>query len=227
MSHCISAVIDQNEYSESAITEKFLDTFQLLSAKQKKIWQILQWYAVNYRNVFPSQKTIAEKAECCRDTVIQALKVFEKNGWIYSRWRCFRSKVYYLMDYLLKFDTKSNETFRRNPTANPTAIPTANPTLYSNTYSSSCNVRLTSQESESGTVHHTQDEKEQILSKMGITKPEDIWCLKRFKFHVLCKAYEDLTTRWYKAGPIQKLAAWITSRCKQYEPLYAGNPIIS
>jgi len=223
MIHSISDVYESND---STVSENFLNTFQLLSEKQKKIWQILFWYTTNFRQVFPSQATIAEKVGCCRETVIEALKKFEQMNWIYSQRRCFRSKLYFMQDCLKKFDTRKDDTFRIKPTPIPTENPTTNPTLY-NTYSNLLNVRSTSDKQKSGTVQDINPEKEQLLRKIGITKPEDIFCLSRFKYHVLCKAYEDLTTRWYKAGPIQKLAAWITSRCKQYEPHYSRNPLIS
>lgn len=212
--------------SESELIEDFLNTFQLLSAKQKKIWQIIHWYSTHHRQVFPSQSTIAEKAECCRDTVIQAIKKFVELGWLGSIKRCFRSSLYFITKCLMKFDTRKNETFYLKPTENPTAIPTENPTLY-NTYLTSLNVRSTSNQSEDVIVQDIKSQKEHILMKMGITEQVDIHCLSRFKYHVLCKAYEDLTTRWYKSGPINKLAAWITSRCKQYEPLYSRNALVS
>lgn len=199
---------------DEELTENFLNTFQLLSEKQKKIWQILRWYAINYRQVFPSHAKIAQQVGCCRDTVIKALKLFESNGWLCSTWRCYRSKVYYLIDFLLKFDTRKNETFQKNPTEDTTV----KPTLY-NTYSSSSNVRYEKQEQKPRTVQDIDPEKKQILEKIGITEPKDIWCLARYSHRILRLALEDKTTRFAKQ-PIRRLAAWITDRCKKLKSKY-------
>lgn len=217
MSSYVSEVYESNDQN---VYDVFLNTFQLLPEKQKKIWQILNWYAVHYRNVFPSHATIAEKVGCCRDTVIQAIKKFTEWGWIGVIKRCFRSNMYFMRECLKKFDTRKNETFRLNPTENPTAIPTVNPTLY-NTYSSSCNVRSTSGKENSGTVQDINPEKEQILRKIGIHDAKDIWCLSRFSPKILNLAAEDEKTRKAK-WPIINLAAWITDRCNKLRQKY-GN----
>lgn len=216
MSCLLSNTYEAEQNSDFELTEKFLNTFQLLSVKQQKIWQLLQWYSTHYRNVFPSHATIAEKVGCCRDTVIETIKKFRQWGWICALKRCYRSNVYFLQECLKKLDTRKNETFMIDPTENPTQIPTENPTLY-NTYSYSSDVRNTSSEQKTVDVQDIKSEKEHILRKIGISLPKDIFCLSRFKYHTLCKAYEDLITRWYKSGPINNLAAWITSRCKKYE----------
>ncbi len=205
------------------VTENFLNTFQSLSPKQQKIWQLLHWYSTNYRNVFPSHATIAEKVGCCRDTVVEAIKIFIRNKWLISLRRCFRSSQYFMCDFLKKFDTRKNETFRcspiinssANPSTIPSVIPCTIPTLYNVIKESNLlDVRKASTEPE--TVQHIKKEKEHILLKMGITNSKDVFCLSRFPQYILGKAYEDLTTRWTKSGPINNLAAWITSRCKQY-----------
>jgi CRP-like cAMP-binding protein len=68
--------------SDAELSERFLDTFQLLSTKQKKIWEILRWFSIHYRQVFISHETLAEKAGCDRRTVIRAIKKFTECNWI-------------------------------------------------------------------------------------------------------------------------------------------------
>jgi hypothetical protein len=211
-------VINHSELNTSDdILESFLNTFQLLSRKQQKIWQLLQWYSIHYHQVFPSHETIAKRVGCHRDTVIQAIKKFSELGWIKKWKRCYRSCLYYVEEILRKIDTKRNDTFRRNPTENPTE----NPTLYT-TYSSSCNVRYEKPpEKRAVTVQSIKDQKEEILKNIGINDKKDFWCLKRYPERILILALEDLKTRFSKE-PIRKLAAWITNRCKEHLKKYGG-----
>lgn len=199
-----------------SIKECFLNTFQLLSSKQKKIWQYIQWYAQRYRQVFPSHAKIAEAVGCHRDTVIQAVKKFSQMGWLGSIKRCFRSNLYFIANELINLDTTKPETFKRTketvkPTEAPTVKPTANPTLYK-TESGVVPVRQTSQ---SETVQHAHcKEVKHILESIGILG-KDLWCLMRYSLLAVSKAVEDYKTR--KApGPIRNLAAWLTNRCKIY-----------
>ncbi len=199
-----------------SIKEIFLNTFQLLSLKQQKIWRYIQWYAQRYRHVFPAHQTIAEAVECHRDTVIQAIKKFSQMGWLGSIKRCFRSNLYFIANELINLDTTKSETFKRaketvNPTEVPTQKPTQNPTLYK-TESNGVDVRKTSP---SGTVQHINcKEVEHILESIGILG-KDLWCLARYSLRAVSLAVEDYKTR--KApGPIRNLAAWLTSRCKIY-----------
>lgn len=216
MNPSISTTCEQICLSDSELLENFLNTFQLLSPKQQKIWRVLQWYSLNYRHVFPSHETIAKKVGCHRDTVIQAIKKFCKLGWIGLAKRCFRSCMYYMADVLKKIDTKLNDTFRVNPTQSPTV----NPTLY-NTYSSSCNVRYASPV-KTEAVQSIKDQEKQpsektdIIKKMGITDKKDIWCLCRYSLMALRYAYEDLTTR-KASNYVRNVAAWITNRCKAHQ----------
>jgi len=200
---------------EQETIEHFLNTFQNLSLKQKKIWQLLHWYSTHYRNVFPSHATIAEKVGCCRDTVINSIKLFTQNKWLVSIKRCFRSSQYFMCDFLKKFDTRKNETFSLDLPINSAIKSAPNPTLYNVIKESKLlDVRKGSEKPE--TVQNIDSEKEKIFLKMGITLPKDIFCLSRYPLHIIAKAYEDLSTRWTKSGPINNLAAWITSRCKEY-----------
>ena len=192
---------------DSDIKECFLNSFQLLSHKQQKIWQLLQWYSTHYRQAFPSHSTIAEKVGCHRDTVIEAIKLFVQRGWLYTMKRVYRSSLYFIKNFLLDLDTRKNETFALNPTENPTE----NPTLY-NTYSMHEKNRVPK---EVGAVQNLNSEKQQILQEIGISLPKDVFCLTRFSLRALSLAYEDYRTR-KSPSPIRKLAAWITSRCKQY-----------
>jgi hypothetical protein len=61
---------------DAQVREDFLDTFQLLTPKQKKIWCYLQSMAKNLRVVFPGQGTIAKAVGCGRETVIETIKKF-------------------------------------------------------------------------------------------------------------------------------------------------------
>lgn len=193
--------------SDAEVKECFLNTFQILSIKQQKIWQLLQWYATHYRQAFPSHTTIAEKVGCCRDTVVEAIKLFVERGWMTTIKRVYRSSLYFIKNFLLNIDTRKNETFALNPTENPTEIPT----LY-NTYSMQEKNRMPK---EVGAVQNLNSEKQQILQEIGISLPKDVFCLTRFSLRALSLAYDDYRTR-QSPSPIRKLAAWITSRCKQY-----------
>ena len=195
MSCSVSANYESTFVSDEELLENFLNTFQLLTPKQQKIWRVIQWYSQTYRAVFPSHSTIAKKVGCHRDTVIQTMKKFKEWGWLVSAKRCFRSCVYLVSEVLKKIDTKLNDTFRVNPTDNPTE----NPTLY-NTYSLSCNERIPKPK-ENVAVQSIKDHKEQalekveIIQKMGIKEQKDIWCLCRYPIMALRYAYEDLITR--------------------------------
>lgn len=113
------------------IVEDFLNTFQLLTPKQQKIWRYLQSFARHYRNVFPSQKKIAEACKCHRDTVIQTIKKFKSLGWLGVMKRAYTSCVYFLVDKLVGVDTLNQRSFKKknfspktdmNPTSDPTLI---------------------------------------------------------------------------------------------------------
>ena len=208
--------------SELNIKESFLNTFQLLSPKQQKIWRYIQWYAQGFRQVFPSQKTIAESVGCHRETVIEAIKKFCQLGWLGSFRRCFRSNLYFLTNELVNIDTTKTETFKKTPekavlTLNPTTIPTNKPTenpTVSKTELGVMPVRKTSQE-KTVTVQHTQrKEVEHILLNIGISG-KDLWCLASYSLLVVSKAVEDFKTRKAK-GSVQNLAASLTNRCKAY-----------
>lgn len=212
MSCLTSNTYELSKNSDEEIKEYFLNSFQLLSTKQKKIWQLLQWYSTHYRNCFPSHAKIAEQVGCCRDTVIESIKKFQEWGWLYSMKRCYRSSVYFIRDCLKKFDTRKDDTFKLDPTQNPTEIPTENPTLY-NTYSKEKNVRLTK---EVGNVQSLKEEKVEILSKAGEFSSKDLFLLTKHSWRSLRLAVEDYLTR-QAASPVRNLAAWITSRCKVYD----------
>lgn len=103
------------------LIESFLDTFQLLTPSQKRIWRYLQAMAKHCRHVFPSQETIAKKCGCTRRTVCAAIKKFSELGWISAFRRGFQSCVYWVKKALLPVDTLSSETFRKGDfTANCT-----------------------------------------------------------------------------------------------------------
>lgn len=203
--------------SLSSIKENFLNTFQLLSPKQQKIWRYIQGYAKRYRHVFPSHTTIATDVNCCRDTVIQAIKKFCQLGWLGSIKRCFRSNLYFVADDLKNIDTTNPSSFKvdpesSKPTENPTQKPTENPTLYKTVYNG-VSERNTYQKPK--TVQHPQcKETSHMLESIGILG-KDLWCLARYGLRAVSLAIEDYKTR--KApGSIRNLSAWLTNRCQAH-----------
>ena len=200
-----------------SVKENFLNTFQLLSRKQQKIWRYIQWYAQHYRQVFPSHATIAEAVGCCRDTVIETIKKFSQWRWLGTMKRCFRTNLYFIANELIDLDTTKPDTFKRiqetaKSTEAPTVKPTQNPTLYE-TKSNAVDVRKTFPEPK--IVQQIKcKEVTHILESIGISG-KDLWCLARYSLLAVAKAVEDYKTR--KApGPIRNLAAWLTNRCKSY-----------
>jgi len=99
--------------SNTNTKENFFDEFELLTKKQKAVWRYLQAFSMNYKNVFPSQETIAKKCKCHRDTVIKTLKKFKKFGWIEVFKRTYTSNLYFICSKLLSINTFKGRDYKK------------------------------------------------------------------------------------------------------------------
>lgn len=210
--------------------EDFLNTFQLFGTKTKQIFKCLWRFSNKYKTVFPSHELIAQEVGCSIRTVVRALKLFADRGWIGSKRRCYRSNVYFMSEFLKSLDPTKAQTFMVQKEApdksNVRENVTENVTLYNVLKR---NIRCTYNEPNRQTVQSSSDfkkqqdpqvvEKQQILTKIGISKPKDIWCLCRYSLRALSLAAEDMISRTAK-NAIGNPAAWITQRCKEYTKKY-------
>ena len=99
---------------ENEIKENFLNTFELLSRKQQKIWRYLQKYSQENVNVFPLHREIARKCKCHRDTVVIATNKFKLFKWLRVVKRAYSSNLYFIAEEFLNIDTyKKRNIYRK------------------------------------------------------------------------------------------------------------------
>lgn len=72
----IEVIISQNELWE------FFSIYDSLTPLQKKIFQYMQWFAINKPSNFVCQFTVSNKLKCSREYVNKILKRFQLYGWI-------------------------------------------------------------------------------------------------------------------------------------------------
>lgn len=197
------------------VRESFLNFFQLMTPKQQKIWKSIQWYAKNFRHVFPSHAKIAEFAGCCRDTVIAALKKFSELGWIGFIKRCFRSNLYFMNEELIDLNLDDPMTFKRPiPTREPTPIPSGNPTVLFESKNKEIerNVR-----NESENVHHIEKKKQELSHevKQLPLSDRDKHLLARYSPQILRLAIEDWKS-YALLKHVRNVAAFLESRARYY-----------
>ena len=211
------------------VVESFLDSFQLLTPKQQKIWRYLQTMAQKFRNVFPSHATIAESVGCHRETVIEAIKKFNEWGWLGQIKRFWRSTSYYLHDALIKLNLTDPRTFAKRQvlesvTGNPTGNPTENPTPTNRTSS-------TQERNVEGSdnVHRKSDGKKEHVHReirnLGLSW-RDMVLLSKYSLHVIRLAVEDYQT-YRLMHHVRNLPAFLMSRCQAYIIKLKGQPCSS
>lgn len=209
-----------NQYS--LVREDFLDTFQLLTPKQKKIWCYLQSMAKNLRVVFPGQGTIAKAVGCCRETVVETIKKFVEAGWLQIIKRFWRSHVYFVNEQLINLDVRNPKTFampksQGQSTPNPTTNPT--PTVFTS------DTQIQNVEPKNESVQATEPKKEEKAAKNETYIHEelrhfnlswrDVVMLSKYSLRIVRLALEDYKTyRLYKH--VRNLAAFLTNRCQHY-----------
>lgn len=205
----------------SDLLTHFLNTYQILTKKQKKIFRHLHYLSKKHRNVFPSHTTIAEKCGCTRDTVVKTIKKFQSWGWIVSIKRCYRSSLYFMSDELVFLDLDNPKIFERvietagQNNANLSEGNTIDHSKNHTIYKTELSVVSGTVTSKPETVQHTQcKETKHMLQSIGILG-KDLWCIARYGLRAVSLAVEDFKTRKAPRA-IANLAAWLTSRCKQY-----------
>lgn len=208
------------------MTVVFQDTYQLLSPKQQKIWNVIQHFCKTYRNAFPSLSKIAELAGCSIRTVCTAINKFKKFGWLESTKRCFRSCLYYIKEQLLYINTKDKRNFLK-PTNN------YHDGGGGGTESSSC-------EELHDKLQHIQcipkgiktlsdsiPKKEKkyyrpnrhiphFLGINAITLEDQQKLANQFSERDLYEALQESKSFWRNVAKIKNMPAWITAKCKQY-----------
>jgi hypothetical protein len=202
------------------LRENFLNTFQLLSPKQQKIWRYLQYCSNTIRQVFPSQQTIANKCGCHRSTVNVTIGKFFQWGWLVKKKRCYRSNVYFVNDELKAINTYGKDTFllRVNATTQTTTDTTMKTTTDATLYKRKDvpYIPIVRQTSNERCVQSSIDnsEQKQILMRMGFAG-KDLILLSHYSLASISLAAEDYQTRKSKDRIINK-AAWFTHRCKAH-----------
>ena len=204
------------------VREDFLDTFQLLTPKQKKIWCYLQSMAKNLRVVFPGQGTIAKAVGCCRETVIETIKKFVEAGWMQIIKRFWRSHTYFVNEQLVNLDVHNPKTFAKpksqgkpttDPTTNPTPIRVTSSTQIRNVETKNENVQAMEPKQEKKLPQKTECIHEE-LTHFGLSL-RDVVILSKYSLRIVRLAIEDYKTyRFYKH--VRNLAAFLTNRCQHY-----------
>ena len=210
---------------KSQLVEDFLNTYHLLTPKQRRIWNYLHSFAKRYRNVFPSQQTIAEACGCHRSTVIEAVKKFVSLGWLGMMRRAYKSCLYYISDKLIRIDLKNPLTFvKKISSPKPTKKPTQDPTVI-NKYSSYNKYSFEEGESKienlsfnDGDKSNSQDEIPLEIYKMPVPMKDKVlfakWKMQNPKAFYF--AYEDLKGARERNWWIDNFAKFFTSRFWTY-----------
>lgn len=194
------------------LREQFLNTFQLLTPKQQRVWRYLQSFTKQYRNVYPSHQNIAKACDCHRDTVIQAINRFKKLGWLGVIKRAYRSCVYFLVDELVQIDTRNPKTFQKNLSSYSDIDPTTNPTiLKKNKYDSKKNELV-----ENETVQSLQEEGIQI-SQEDLCKLSQSAKRNPNAMNKAIKDYRALTLKETVRNPVALLISRYNHHANQTE----------
>lgn len=118
----------------------FFSKYCLLTALQKRLFKLMQWYARKHPALFMAHQTLADHLKCKRETVCRMLKKFLLYGWI--KWRSrgkWDTNEYTLPKELIELDLSNNHRFRRDsitPSITPNTMNRKNPTSKGNTGSS-------------------------------------------------------------------------------------------
>lgn len=93
---------------------EFFSEFDKLGNKEKEVWRLLVWWTKRFPTAYPSQTTIARKAECTREHVNRSISKFKKLGWIALGSRGPKKTKYIIIPlHLLQMDLVKREYFRR------------------------------------------------------------------------------------------------------------------
>ncbi len=232
------------QINEQKIVEHFKNVFNRLSQIQKKIFKYLHWFCRTYRTVKPSQSHIAKEVGCCRDTVVQAIKLFEKHGWIVKIKQPWKTCVYIVKEMFLLLNLNDKNTFRRIPQKEgvfsdngklascvrekvestqktigeqlPTLNPTVDPTIEPTPIKKYSIYTLNV--NDSVVVQNTK--KEPVtdvpleLDQLPISR-KDKHLLSRYKLQILRLAIEDYKS-YRERRRVLNIAAFLTSRCQAY-----------
>lgn len=88
--------------------------YHLMSPQQKRIWHHLQWYCKKFSIAFPSHSRMAKACGCSRRTVLRAIQLFVKKGWLKIQQR-YRQTCVYIMDKALQLLDFRKEGNNANP----------------------------------------------------------------------------------------------------------------
>lgn len=202
--------------------ENFKNTYLLLTPLQRTIWGYLKTFAQHKRLVFPSQTTIAKACGCTREYVCKTLRRFKDWGWMSAIRRAYKSCVYLLPEGLVKINHRDPKTY--DAQQQKSAI---SPGRVHNSDHSKDLKELKMERSDVQpksaekfkTFHKPKDSdypiKPSLMNLPLLTRDKQL--LSRYPDAAVACALEDYEGRlkYRKAGPIQKLAAWLENGCQR------------
>ena len=174
--------------SELRAVNQFKATYQLLSPKQKQIWEILHDRSSRYSFPFTSYREISMICCCSFETIKTALKKFSTQ-FLTEIIRVKNRSVIIMPDALQGLDFKNPETFYREE-------------------------HVSNADRLRGVDQNACCQAQFVLKKSGLDDDE-IQKLIKYPLHVIRLAAEDLET-YRQRRHVRNVAAFLTSRCKSY-----------
>jgi hypothetical protein len=209
-----------------SMTVVFEDTYQLLSAKQQKIWNVIHHFCRTYRNAFPSHAKIAELAGCSIRTVFTAINNFRNFGWLETTKRCFRSCLYFIKEQLLFINPKDKRNYLKQKGKYDDGDGGGNQTHSSDKLQQKLqHSKSISLDTKTMSDSALQKEKKYYKPNKIIPEfikikgmPEADWqkLANQFSDRDLYEALQEAKSFSKNIAKITNIAAWITSKCKKY-----------